>query len=347
MTCSIVQADALDFLRQLPEGSVDLVFGSPPYEEARLYLEDGVNLGVSRKTEAWVPWMADIHEAAQRACRGLVAFVVAGQTRKFRWSAGPVLYAAELHRRGLNLRNPPIFHRVGIPGSGGPDWLRSDYEWIVCTTPPGKLPWSDNTAMGHAPKWAPGGEMSHRLSDGTRVNQWGRVGSANSRGEKPTCSRGTRRPSHKMTSKREQAVGDEQDDSRNLLPGQKARVRSGTRNKQPRQSEGDGEQQAYDPPAIANPGNVIKLNVGGGLMGGDEYSSQNEAPFPEALAEFFVRSFCPPGGMVVDCFSGSGTTAAVSVRNSRNFTGCDLRASQVKLAIRRVSNETPLDLLSG
>ena len=27
----------------------------------------------------------------------------------------------------------------------------------------GKLPWSDNTACGHPPKWAPGGEMSHRL----------------------------------------------------------------------------------------------------------------------------------------------------------------------------------------
>jgi hypothetical protein len=62
---------------------------------------------------------------------------------------------ADLHRAGFNLRKPPIFNRVGIPGSGGPDWLRNDYEFIVCTTRTGKLPWADNTACGHPPKWAP------------------------------------------------------------------------------------------------------------------------------------------------------------------------------------------------
>ena len=51
--------------------------------------------------------------------------MVAGQTRNYRWSAGPALLMAELHRAGLSLRNPPIFSRVGIPGSGGPDWLRA------------------------------------------------------------------------------------------------------------------------------------------------------------------------------------------------------------------------------
>jgi DNA modification methylase len=51
MTASIVKADAIEFLRSQPADSIDLVFGSPPYEEARLYLEGGVNLGISRKTD--------------------------------------------------------------------------------------------------------------------------------------------------------------------------------------------------------------------------------------------------------------------------------------------------------
>ncbi len=118
LSISIVQADAIDFLRSQPEGSLDLVFGSPPYEEARLYLEGGKNLGISRKTDAWVAWMVEVYRAAQAACKGLVAFVVAGQTRSYRWSAGPALLMAELHRTGMNLRNPPIYARAGIPGSG-------------------------------------------------------------------------------------------------------------------------------------------------------------------------------------------------------------------------------------
>jgi hypothetical protein len=32
----------------LPDASVDLVVGSPPYADARLYLEDGRDLGIAR-----------------------------------------------------------------------------------------------------------------------------------------------------------------------------------------------------------------------------------------------------------------------------------------------------------
>lgn len=336
MTHSIVQADAVEFLRVQPEGSLDLVFGSPPYEQARLYLEGGINMGISRKTDAWVEWMVEVYTAAQRACRGLVAFVVAGQTRNYRWSVGPALLMAELHRAGLNLRNPPVFSRVGIPGSGGPDWLRSDYEWIVCTSRPGRLPWSDNTACGHPPKWAPGGEMSHRLTDGTRTSQWGKSGSPRGNAKGSCMFRVNER---------------KKDGSRRITRGH---------------ANGDTpNSDSYDPPVLANPGNEIQQSytftarqlaemladpsdvqrhlVGGGTMG-DPLCHKNEAPFPEALAEFFVRSFCPPDGTVCDCFSGSGTTAAMAKKHGRNFTGCDLRASQVQLGLKRLANVTPMML---
>jgi hypothetical protein len=294
MTHTVIQADAIDFLRSQPADSLDLVFGSPPYEECRLYLENGVNMGISRKTREWAVWMANVHEAAQKACKGLVAFVVAGQTRNYRWSAGPVLYMSHLHEMGLNLRNPPIFSRVGIPGSGGPDWLRADYEWIVCTSRPGKLPWSDPYATGKPWKCGFGGEVSYRTLDGTRVNE--RITKTHT-----TVQSGT---------------------SRNGGAGDARTVR-----------------RKIVMPEKANPGNIIKANVGGGVMG-NPICHANEAPFPERLAEFFVLSFCPPGGRVSDPFSGSGTTAAVSKRHGRSFAGCDLRQSQVDLALRRLAGES-------
>lgn len=287
MTWQFILGDCIKQMKAMPE--VDLVFGSPPYEQARLYLEGGKNLGVARKTTEWVAWMADVQEAAQERCRGLVAFVVAGQTKNYRWSAGPALLIAELHRRGMNLRNPPIFSRIGIPGSGGPDWLRGDYEWIVCTSRPGKLPWSDSTAMGHAPKWAPGGDPSHRMPNGRRV----------------------------------------------------ARTRLNT------ETDGSQRTHGYNPPEKANPGNIVHCNVGGGQMGeGDPFASENEAPFPEKLAEFFIRSFAPPGGRVLDPFSGSGTTVAVAHQLKRQGIGIDIRQSQIDLGTRRCQVVTP-DLFEG
>jgi DNA modification methylase len=384
MAISIVKADCLEFLRSQPEGSLDLVFGSPPYSEARLYLEGGENLGISRKTDAWVAWMVEVFQAAQRACKGLVAFVVAGQTRNYKWSAGPALLMAELHRAGMNLRNPPIFSRVGIPGSGGPDWLRGDYEWIICTTRPGQLPWSDNTACGHPPKWAPGGEASHRLTNGTRVNQWGKTGVETAvtggDGEKPKTE-GTR-PSHKMRTKggspKDGICPKNRDKwgSTGHATGGEGRKANGEHKTRPGKKKktataghvnGDtGNNESYDPPAIANPGNIIDktyttaevaelmgevhdrihCNVGGGVMAEtgakSKLASENEAPFPEKLAELFILSFCPPGGFVCDPFSGSGTVAAVSKRHNRNFTGCDLRQSQVDKVLKRLDMETPM-----
>ncbi len=121
------------------------------------------------------------------------------------------------------------------------------------------------------------------------------------------------------------------------------------------------EQQGYDPPTLANPGNVVEqtytasevaamlkaqhdylhCSVGGGQMGSD-LASLNEAPFPEQLVAPFVLSFCPPGGLCLDPFAGSGTTLAVAVRWGRRALGVDLRPSQVDLARRRVGAETPL-----
>jgi site-specific DNA-methyltransferase (adenine-specific) len=281
MTVSIVKADALEFLNSQEPGSIDLIIGSPPYEKARLYLENGENLGIARDTEEWVAWMVQIFKASLRACNGLVAYVVEGQTKDYKYSCGPALLMADLHRQGVCLRKTVVFKRNGIPGSGGPDFLRNDWEWIICATNGGKLPWSENTACGHKCGTPPGGAMSNRTVDGKRRNQ--RTGVRLSRGRPVTN--------------------------------------------------------------IANPGNIINCVVGGGQMG-SKLAHENEAPFPEKIPEFFIRSFCPPGGLVCDPFSGSGTTAAVAFRYDRNFTGCDLRQSQVDLGLKRVAEETPMALFA-
>ena len=85
---------------------------------------------------------------------------------------------------------------------------------------------------------------------------------------------------------------------------------------------------------IANPGNVLSLKVGGGLMG-SKLAHENEAPFPESLPEFFIKSCCPPGGTVLDPFGGSGTTLAAAVLNGRIAHCIDIRESQADLMHRR------------
>lgn len=271
--CELIVGDCLDLMARGELGEFDLVFGSPPYEDARTY-----GVGFRLKEQDWVDWMVKVFRASLGVCCGLVAFVVEGRTRSFRYSAVPALLMADLHRVGIHLRKPPVFHRVGIPGSGGPDWLRNDFEWVVCATNGGRLPWSDNTACGGPCKFRPGGRPSHRTTDGRRVDV----------------------------------------QTRRKMNGE--RVRDGM----------------YREPVKANPGNVIRCNVGGGLMGA-ALAHENEAPFPVSLAEFFVRSFCPPGGRVFDPFVGSGTTLHAAVLHGRRGVGVDVRESQIDLTVRRLS----------
>lgn len=294
MNYDLLLGDCLEI--PLPDASVDLVFTSPPYESARSY---GIDFNL--KGQDYVDWAVARFMEHLRVCKGLVAWVIEGQTRDFRWSATPALLIADLHRRGVHLRKPPVYHRVGIPGSGGPDWLRNDYEFVVCASSrSGRLPWSENTAMGHPPKWAPGGEMSYRLSDGARRNQWG-AGPKSGRERKRNGSREPirERASHQYTTTKEQAPG-------------------------------------YKAPVKANPGNVIHCKVGGGLMG-SPLAHENEAPFPEKMAEFFVRSFCPPDGTALDPFCGSGTTLAAAIKSGRRAVGMDIRQSQLDLTARRLN----------
>ena len=163
MTYRLYNLDCLSFTSSIPDGYADLTVCSPPYEDARTY---GIDFKL--KGQQWVDWATERFVECCRITKGLVVWVVEGKTRQFRWSATPALMMADLHRRGIKLRKPPVFHRVGIPGSGGPDWWRNDYEFCVCASH-GKLPWSDNTATGSRAKYDNGGACSNRTREGVRV----------------------------------------------------------------------------------------------------------------------------------------------------------------------------------
>jgi hypothetical protein len=277
----ILHGDCLQIMPTLPPQSVDLVFGSPPYEDARTY---GIDFAL--KGQAWVDWMVRVYRESLRVCRGLVAFVVEGRTRNYSWSGTPALLMADLIRAGITLRKPPIYERDGIPGSGGPDWWKNRYEFVVCATNGGRLPWSDNTACGHEPKYGCfGGQVQQGYAGG---------------------------------------------DTRNV----KTRRAGGPFSN--RKQDGERTHRELKEYALANPGNIIDCGACGGGHLGSRLAHENEAPFPEKLVKPFILSFCPPGGTVLDPFSGSGTTAAVAEKHGRNWISIDIRESQVELMRRRI-----------
>ena len=77
-----------------------------------------------------------------------------------------------------------------------------------------------------------------------------------------------------------------------------------------------------DKPEFINPLGRDGSNV---LVAAPEQSPKYPHParFPEAIPEFFIAAYCPPGGTVLDPFVGSGTTCATAMRLRRHSIGIE------------------------
>lgn len=346
MSYLLLQGDAVHL--PLPDRSVDLVFGSPPYIDARSY-----GIKAQRACQEWIDWMLVATTEACRVSRGLVLWVCASGVRNRCYQPAPEGLLYEWWRCGGQCWRPAYWYRSGIPGSGGQHWLRADVEYVLAFLGPDRRPhkktpdvsrkerkkavkdgigskmlgrdglywdegiWTDNTAMGHEPKFAPGGNFSNRQEDGEREDEsYAPPILANPGNLIETEDDGVWTDNTAMgyTPKR---------------PGVKRAHRF-------RRSDGLMNEQYFSDPELSNPGNLIKTPSGFGSMG-SSHAHDNEAPFPEALAEFFIKTACKPGGICLDPFSGSGTTVAVTERLGRHGIGLDIRYSQAELAERRIT----------
>jgi len=70
------------------------------------------------------------------------------------------------------------------------------------------------------------------------------------------------------------------------------------------------------------------------------YSGAHFATFPEDLIEPCILAGAPAGGVVLDPFLGSGTTAAVATRLGRQWVGCELNPEYEPLQRERLACQT-------
>jgi DNA modification methylase len=66
------------------------------------------------------------------------------------------------------------------------------------------------------------------------------------------------------------------------------------------------------------------------------------ATFPIELPEMCIRAGCPEGGIVVDPFSGAGTTGLACLKNGRRYIGAELNPEYVEMSRNRAARLFPL-----
>ncbi len=77
---------------------------------------------------------------------------------------------------------------------------------------------------------------------------------------------------------------------------------------------------------------------------------------PEALLERIIRASSRPNDLILDCFSGSGTTAAMAQKLGRRWVACDINRGAIQTTIKRlqsvihtqlVQSDSPKDSVYG
>jgi len=110
-----------------------------------------------------------------------------------------------------------------------------------------------------------------------------------------------------------------------------------------RAAPGKSRREGYGVPPGNRPhtARLDQINHPAGRNPGDVWTIPTQ-PFPEAhfaamppvLAERCVLAGCKPGGVVLDPYSGSGTTGLAAARHGRRYVGIDLNPAYHDLALR-------------
>lgn len=105
-----------------------------------------------------------------------------------------------------------------------------------------------------------------------------------------------------------------------------------------------GTQRLTDGTLQRRTGVVAAMKCGGSVLHyatsnseGDRLKAEHPATFPDALASDMIRCFSVAGDVVLDPFSGSGTTPIAAQRLGRRGVGLDINPTYVSLAARRAA----------
>ena len=83
-------------------------------------------------------------------------------------------------------------------------------------------------------------------------------------------------------------------------------------------------------------GNVWSYAVGNNGSATDRLAHKHPAIFPEQLAADHIASWSNPGDVVLDCFTGSGTTGKMAALSGRRFIGIEKNPDYFEIACKRI-----------
>jgi len=102
------------------------------------------------------------------------------------------------------------------------------------------------------------------------------------------------------------------------------------------------ERQQKPTPKFSPRNNIWKYNTGKGYTTKDDFAFEHPAMYPELLAQDHILSWSNENDLVLDPFTGAGTTPVISKELNRNFIGFEIDENYYNIAQRRLKDHVPI-----
>lgn len=111
-----------------------------------------------------------------------------------------------------------------------------------------------------------------------------------------------------------------------------------TANQKYRGKDGEKNYKKTKRNAFSKVRNIFEYVIGGGHTTKDKIAFDHPAIMPEKLAEDQINTWTNEGDLVIDPFSGSGTTAKMCLMNNRKFCGSEISEEYCDIFVKRLEN---------
>jgi site-specific DNA-methyltransferase (adenine-specific) len=321
--------DARETLRLFPTASVDCCLTSPPYFGHRRYAGGGI--GAEGRWQDYVVALGAVTAELRRVLRPTGSlWLNLGDTYRGKRQLG-IPWRVALHltdEQSWTLRNSVVWHKV----KGGPDnsrdRLRNVHELLFHFALQPKGYYYDADAVRSAPREARvenGAVVSATGVSGVRYRRQIELSTALSVAEKEAAEAA-------LDAMLAEVGAGRLADFRMVVRGQQRTTHSDETAVSGRAKELQ-ERGFYFlryHPGGAKPGDVWDI-----MPEDTQGREAHFAPFPADLCRIPILATCPPGGVLLDPFCGTGTAALVAQELGRRAIGIDIAGEYLTLAEER------------
>ena len=323
--------EALAVLREFPNESIDFCMCSPPYWGHRQYASEGI--GLEDDYQDYICHLVATFRELHRVLKDTGSFWlnIGDSYRNKRLLGIPWRVALELtDHQGWILRNDIIWHKVKGGPDNSKDKLRNVHEYVFHFVKRPAEYYYDVDAIRSNPK-------KSRVQNGFVVSATGVRGVRYKRQIELSTELSDDEKADAISAldaMLEQIATGKIADFRMIIRGQQRTTHSDSERVSGRARElrEKGFYFLRYHPKGSKPSDVWDI-----LPEDAQRRNSHFAPYPEDLCKIPILASCPPGGIVLDPFCGTGTTNLVAFLLGRKSVGIDLSEAYLAIAEDRCS----------